>query len=406
MNQTQIMDDRKCRKCSYELRGLRVGGVCPECGEPIRAVRRSLGARDGRMTEADPSYVKSIRLGFRLMCLGIVVSIAAAAARVFMGVLVGGLGSTAASGLWCWGVFIIARPRPEPFCSYNDPILDDERMRLLVRACGLVWVIYTLASLGFAHTTGLSSVPFAVLMVLSGLGAYLSLIPMCIYVGDMAFWMSDDSGGWRLRAAAWTMAVCGTLLMLIVGLSALGLTFLNFVGFWISIVVFVAECAFAYSVFQCALLADWVLRYQDQIDGRQERITERVRERIEHPGVVSGETACRKCGYDIRGLPHGGRCPECGTSFADITPFPIFKDRPGTPDQDIPIEVEESVEHKPIIPRRPSFGPLAARDDDAPIPLAGDDPDLPEDMMDPPAEPGVSDDPGADAGGGGPYPSA
>jgi hypothetical protein len=30
-------------------------------------------------------------------------------------------------------------------------------------------------------------------------------------------------------------------------------------------------------------------------------------------GNVQGDVSCRKCGYNLRGLPVDGRCPECGT---------------------------------------------------------------------------------------------
>ena len=30
-------------------------------------------------------------------------------------------------------------------------------------------------------------------------------------------------------------------------------------------------------------------------------------------GSVEGDIPCRKCSYNLRGLPLDGRCPECGT---------------------------------------------------------------------------------------------
>ncbi|HEX3357094.1 MAG TPA: hypothetical protein VHS31_09000, partial [Tepidisphaeraceae bacterium] len=35
---------------------------------------------------------------------------------------------------------------------------------------------------------------------------------------------------------------------------------------------------------------------------------------IDSSGNVSSDLPCRKCAYNLRGLPSGGRCPECGTA--------------------------------------------------------------------------------------------
>ena len=39
--------------------------------------------------------------------------------------------------------------------------------------------------------------------------------------------------------------------------------------------------------------------------------------------TIETDTPCRKCSYNLRGLTHGGRCPECGTpvglsTFGDL----------------------------------------------------------------------------------------
>lgn len=35
--------------------------------------------------------------------------------------------------------------------------------------------------------------------------------------------------------------------------------------------------------------------------------------------LVHGDTACRRCGYNLRGLPSAGTCPECGTPVSVST---------------------------------------------------------------------------------------
>jgi predicted Zn-ribbon and HTH transcriptional regulator len=409
-----VMGSRACRKCKYELRGLRIGGNCPECGEPIRSRPKKFNAREGTLTDADPHYVSTLRWGFVAMSVGIVLAILGAVSGTFS-FGAGLVGSVLASLAWCGGVLLISNPRPPEFDQLGDKVLDNPKMRLLVRAAGAVWVLYTLVGGGYEALriaglngggNGLLEGVMLVLTVLTGIGAYLSLIPVCIFVSDMAFWMSDDAGGWRLRGAAWTMAVVGTVNLLFTGLVVAGVSWLGFFTVWLSIIVFIATVVFGLSVLGCAKMAGYTLRYQAEIEGRAERISERIRAKTEHRGGMIGhDMDCRECGYNLRGLPNGGSCPECGLSYADITPPPLRpRDKPWDPADHEALAVDESSAALPIIARVPSIGKDSVRgargdrqqippvDDDSPIPLAmGDaDQDLPEDMQDVGAGEGVA----------------
>jgi len=412
-----IMDSRACGKCRYELRGLRVGSKCPECGEPIRSRPKKFNARAGTLTDADPLYVSTLRWGFVAMSVGILFSIIGAVFGAF-NFWIGFAASIFASAAWCGGVFLISNPRPPEFDQLQEKVLDNPQMRLLVRACGAVWVLYTLVGGAYEALliaaakgggNGLLEGAMLALAVLTGIGAYVSLIPLCIFVSDMAFWMSDDAGGWRLRGAAWTMAVIGTINLLFTGLVVAGVTWLGFFTVWLSFIVFIATVVFGYSVLGCARMAAYTLRYQSEIEGRAERISDRIRAKTERRGGIIGyDMDCRDCGYSLRGLPNGGTCPECGMSYADITPPPMGNEKAWDPENEEAIGVDENAPPKPIIARMPSIGKDARLnamgprqqippvDDDAPIPLAmGDGPasdavsgdaadagdDLPEDMQ-------------------------
>lgn len=82
-NEGLIAFDLSCTSCGYNLRGLRAGGLCPECANPIdRSLRGDL------LIYADPAWLRRLHLGVRLMLWYVVLSI-------MMGVLggiVGGLG--------------------------------------------------------------------------------------------------------------------------------------------------------------------------------------------------------------------------------------------------------------------------------------------------------------------------
>jgi predicted Zn-ribbon and HTH transcriptional regulator len=392
-----IMEARPCRKCGYDLKGLRVGGKCPECGEPIRARRKSFGPREGTLSDAPPAYIRALRSGFWIMTAAVLGSLLGSIVSLFAPIIGGALSVLAALS-WVGGVWIISNPRPDPFPMLENPILDSARYRLIVRAAACAWpvsvIIGAVAEIAapVAPAPGTPAAPVSILFgvlialrVLAGVASYAALIPICIFVGDMAFWMSDDSGGWRLRAAAWAMAIFGTISMLGLGLAGLGFGIGNVLLFGPPFIVFVAQIVFFWSVMGCASLASWVLRYQDQNEGRVERITERLRDRSERGGTVAGSMPCLHCGYELRGLPHGGNCPECGQSYAHLTPMPIRDPAKSPRRDDSPIAIDDTGPTQTIRARDPVFGPRPEPVDDSPIPLAGDD--LPEDLQDTPPPP-------------------
>lgn len=93
-----VVIDRPCIACSYNLRGLPVEGVCPECGV---SVERSLSGDLLRF--ASPAYLASIHRGVFLVVATIIGQIIVSMGAVVLGMLVGFLaanpGSTAQTQL-------------------------------------------------------------------------------------------------------------------------------------------------------------------------------------------------------------------------------------------------------------------------------------------------------------------
>jgi hypothetical protein len=52
-----ISNNLPCRKCSYNLRGLKFDGRCPECGEPIRDSFAAAAAELARLLNEHPQNV-------------------------------------------------------------------------------------------------------------------------------------------------------------------------------------------------------------------------------------------------------------------------------------------------------------------------------------------------------------
>lgn len=372
-----ITESRPCPGCEYDLKGLRIGGHCPECGQLIRAKRKSYGPREGTMTDAPPAYVKRVGLGFTLMSVGIALTLLGVPLSCFVrhALLVTTLlGSLA----WIAGVVIVSMPRPPEFAEQQNPILDTPKWRTGVRTAAAMWPLFlTCAILAvLTQTAGMLGTMFLIATGLAGVASFVGLIPISIYVAEMEFWMSDDTGGWQLRGAAWLILVFGILFLITT-------VAVPFLAFWCALVLVVATIILGWHIVGCASQTRWVLRYQEQNAGRAERITERLRDRSERGGTVAGATPCLECGYDLRGLPFGGHCPECGASYADRTPFPVL---PTRKKNEAPIEIDQSGPVQTIRPAVQHIGKPPPPKDDSPIPLDGDE-DLPEDLQDPPPRP-------------------
>jgi hypothetical protein len=59
--------DLACRKCSYNLRGLSVEGLCPECGRAI-----GLSVVGDLLRYSDPNWLRTLRRGINLILLDII----------------------------------------------------------------------------------------------------------------------------------------------------------------------------------------------------------------------------------------------------------------------------------------------------------------------------------------------
>lgn len=385
-----IVGERPCDKCGYNLEGLPKDGNCPECGHPIRRASAG-GPRSGTMSaEAPTRYVRQLLLGFAILSvaiIGIVISglaITDIASSSNTGQrMTGGMLIIGSHTLWPLGIWIITTPRPKIKGMVIGPILDSSKYRLAVRMVSIAWTLKVIFLFAFIAITSAPAPAnnFGVWSLAAGylifsLISWIGLVPTSIYIGDQAFWASNEGIGIRLRSTAWAMGVFGTILALtsvivMTGLPASG--FAGFVGLFAFVIVAISVLVFMVTIFQFTNVLWWVIKHQVYAAGSRDRIAERVERESMHPGCVATGLRCRRCKYDLNGLPHGGTCPECGESYADQTPLPIRD--PALSVRDEPdLELVDST-HQEIIPsdQLDAFGKRRAPkldEDDGPIPLA------------------------------------
>jgi membrane protein implicated in regulation of membrane protease activity len=197
------------------------------------------------------------------------------------------------------------------------------------------------------------------------LGVLAGIVPLGIYLSSLADWSGDTNVGSRLRASAWCITVCGTLVLAALLLILLPVPLQGLFGvaaIVLSIIVAVGFVLFCVSVVQLALTSVWAIQNSYEAREREIRIEERKRRDAEAHGTRAqmadaaseddGARAearrtkpCRECGYDLTGLPGayegGGVCPECGTRFEKLEVYkPEYTEDATIPDA-IPLAGDE-----------------------------------------------------------------
>ncbi len=349
-----IQNSKPCRKCSYDLKGLRVGGKCPECGTPI--IRSGQRFADN-LTDAPIEYLRHLLLtSVILACAWLVIVVGAVATNVSQVIGAGVL--AAASLAWWLGTMMVTVPRKKGDHTLPDAILDSGNLRLSIRVTAAAWPLFALAVFLTAVTAGPTpAIAFVAMITIFAVASLISLVPLCVYLMGFADWSGDDGLSTRFNIAGWGIAVFGTVWFvgtvvgrmnpnILVGFFRLGSVFAT--GLVILALLLLLLC-----LFQLANNARWAMANNIATAERDERIAERRAQRM-------AEIADHQ--YDA---------PQMGDDDA--------KSRVAQDDSPIPLSEPEPVEHDPI-------------------PLARDDDLLPDDPYDEPAQL-LEDDEGRDPPG-------
>jgi predicted Zn-ribbon and HTH transcriptional regulator len=355
-----------CDSCGYSLDGLPVGSKCPECGQSSKL--KSKNIREATMSFQAPSwYVKWVRSGFALCLLAIIggglmpiAGMLAGTKSMFFPISL--LLVVIASGCWTAGVWMITRTREGLGSVSPDEILDNKSFVMTIRLLSFAWPVWVMLMIvGSLSMRGPTPMSYSMLAGLVGFVAWISLIPVCVYFAELAFWASDEWLSNRLRATAWFMTVFG---ILATGSKLLAITTLpisspaKLIYIWTYAISLIATLVLFHSIFRMSILLNWVLNHQKISADKYARLAERTERQMARGSVISNETTCEYCDYNLEGLPFNGHCPECGEHYGQGTMFPIRDPADDIPKHDgSAIEVEEST-HAPIKFTRPLGEPL------------------------------------------------
>lgn len=267
---TIIMVDRECIDCGYNLRGLKIGGVCPECGRSIEA-KKSAPRYSDQLVQAPIGWLEAFSIGALLMFLAALGLVVMTIALLFysgpaMILIIGFIGLA-----WFAGVWLVTRPRPMLAATVVNTRLEWSGARVAARLTQACW---PLASIGILLAVVLrqGAAPGAAVGVAAVCGSLLALValgglaPLCVMLARIADWAEDSSLAQGFRGSASTLGVCGLIIGLAVFQSFTGVLsgflggFLGVVqaGFFV-LLAFIPPAYFLLCLFRLQHMARWAV---------------------------------------------------------------------------------------------------------------------------------------------------
>ncbi len=320
-----ITENRYCTSCQYNLKGLTVGGVCPECGTTI-VVFEHRGSRTGDLPlpEAPRLYLNLLTLAS--VVAGATACVILASSMPFWSAQFGAAEMEAvrvgAAALWFGALLVTMRPRPT---SAPEGEREPDPLSLLK-----IGVIATQVLLLLGAVVGLAG-ELAGIDRLAGPASGLFWLGMlgwpavAWHFGTIADWGNDFTLATRLKGASWTLAAG----FLIVGavwavgwLDSGAGTFLRWIayamfGFWV-----IALLAMIAGIFQTGSMVQWAIKNNNRAIERDRVFAERAQERE------------RKRAEKDPGAPIPGPDPELLRSIEEANRHPHAE--PQAPDEDRP----------------------------------------------------------------------
>lgn len=285
--------DRPCGTCGYNLKGLSPGGVCPECGSPIRP-RSGTSEIAPELLEAPRATVVSIGYG----CLGLVgLTVLEFLVNVGMGL---GKASTlwlSAVGVcfglaWVAGVALVTSARPGgPKGGAAGTI--EFCLRWGARAGAL------LVPAGFAcvlvvevmNQRGLLPGVWEMVAPWVRYGGPASYVPLALAAANLALSGAEERVAWRTRASAGLMVLAFAISGFAMWMASLGATGIGS-GLFVVMAAMVWLAAWVFMLIglaQIGMMMLWAVRYGDESVEREKRRIERERrerERFRAPEAI------------------------------------------------------------------------------------------------------------------------
>jgi len=216
----QIIADVVCRRCGYNLRGLRPESRCPECATPI-----GLSTHGDLLRYADPGWVDKLARGIKYMLLGIVLGIFAGIAGGILTAISGAgpvLTQTIAllGGLvGLYGAWLLTTADPSGIGE--DRYVTARRIVRFALLAGLLSQILQIVHAGVSQLPEVVVILLLVLIMLAGLSGAAGDVAKYFYLERLARRIPDPQLAGRARFLKWALGITMGLGAVIGGAAAL-----------------------------------------------------------------------------------------------------------------------------------------------------------------------------------------
>jgi hypothetical protein len=302
-----VEGDRQCEYCGYNLRGLRYGKVCPECGTPIRYRRDP----DLAFHEMPLPLIK----GFRLSCWMAIVAIVAIPAVLITGTGIAGstLGLALMAlivGLWLAAVWRLTQPLDLPQAvAYG--FSPRSRLRHAARWLQFGWAV-AVGSGAANQAQGALAFPTPVFDSLAVVGVLVGVVgigALALFLARFAAWVRNEFAAKAFTAAVWGAVLLGPLLLLLpvvrVTFGPLVVFVLPMILVVIVVLMIVSIAAFPAGLYSLSRSVDWsVVHALDRTD-RDRRLHERLAPRPPPRPESTGSIDLAEPSEDTPGAPPG-----------------------------------------------------------------------------------------------------
>lgn len=315
-----ITDDLECPSCKYNLKGLREGAPCPECGFAIGRVvdddTTKIGGFWGRvlallesghtpgigssLTEAPRSYLHQLSFACRIMQAAMVLCLALPAAawitikfgadreNVVLGLSMSFL---LPACLWAWGTWVMSAPRKTRELT-TGASKEWASTRFAIRSTQTFWMFgaAVISLRAWADSMGLALPgPEWLWIVATALPitiAFIGLTWVTLYAARIAEWANDIDMADRLRLASLGVFFAPPIILLSIGVTfTFGVALMQFfaaaLGVLASLLPFAWVIQMVIATMQFISMAKWAQVNADTIADRDERMAQKAAKNYE-----------------------------------------------------------------------------------------------------------------------------